>query len=323
VHTPERKRAQSYARELLMSHDTPPHGHGLAGEDHELLRSEPPERALSWSAAALGRGARVVRVWALEGGASSAVHALDVRDRLGRTRSLVLRRLVRPEWLAEEPLALAREAAALELVRGSEVRTPELVSVDVGGTEAGEPALLMTRLAGGIEWHPADLESFLHALAVALPRIHATPLPTDPGVPPYDPYELELARPPRWASQPVAWQRAMELFKGPAPLAESCFIHRDYHPGNVLWADGELAGVVDWVHASVGSPDADVGYCRANLAGRFGLEAADRFLDHYQAIAGRSDFHPYWDIAAALGGFSEEHFDRNDERFLAHALRRL
>ena len=323
MQTFEDERAEGYARDLLPHHDTPPHGQGLAGEDHELLRSAPPERALRWSAAALGRGARVVRVWALEGGASSAVHGLDVHDRLGRTHRLVLRRFVRPEWLAEEPDAPAREAAALELVRSSGVGVPRLVSVDVRGTEAGEPALLMTRLGGGIEWHPADLESFLYRMAAVLPRIHATPLPAAPGVPPYDPYELELAGPPPWASEPAVWRRAIELFKSPAREAERCFIHRDYHPGNVLWADGELAGVVDWVSASVGSPDADVGYCRANLAGRFGLEAADRFLDHYQAIAGRSDFHPYWDIAAALGGFSEEHFDRGDERFLAHALRRL
>jgi aminoglycoside phosphotransferase (APT) family kinase protein len=302
---------------------TPPHGYELAAEDHELLRSAPPLRALRWAASAVGRGARVGRVWPLEGGTSSAVHALDVCDRRGRTHRLVLRRFVRQDWLAEEPDAPAREAAALELVRGSGARTPELVAVDGDGTEVGVPALLMTRLAGRIEWHPADLESFLRRLAAVLPRIHATPLPREPGIAPYDPYELGLAGPPPWASQPRMWRRAIELFESPAPSAERCFIHRDYHPGNVLWADGELAGVVDWVHASVGSPDADVGHCRVNLADRFGLEAADRFLELYQAAAGRGDYHPYWDIAAALGGVDEAHFDPADERFLAHALRRL
>jgi hypothetical protein len=86
-------------------------------------------------------------------------------------------------------------------------------------------------------------------------------------------------------------------------------------------------GVVDWVHASIGSPDADAGHCRANLAGWFGPEAADRFLELYLAASGRSTYHPFWDIAAALGGHGEEAFeidcDSGDEDFLAHAVSRL
>jgi aminoglycoside phosphotransferase (APT) family kinase protein len=305
---------------------TPPHGYELAAEDHQLLRSAPPARALHWAAVAVGRSAGVVRVWALEGGTSSAMHALDVRDRRGRTHHLVLRRFVRPDWLAEEPQAPRREAAALELVRECPIRTPELLAVDGDGTEAGVPALLMTRLEGRVDWHPTDLESFLGNLAAVLPAIHATPLRAGLGIPAYDPYELHLTGPPPWASRPKVWLHAMELFNEPPPSREALFIHRDYHPGNVLWVDGEVAGVVDWVHASIGSPDADVGHCRANLAGRFGLKAADRFLEIYLTAAGRSGYHPYWDIVAALGGHDEDYFAEpspEDERFLAHTLRRL
>jgi aminoglycoside phosphotransferase (APT) family kinase protein len=306
--------------------NTPPHGFELAAEDHNLLRSAPPARALRWAASTVGRGATLVQVWALEGGASSAMHALDVRDHRGVTHHLVLRRFVRPDWLAEEPHAPMREAAALELVGKCPIRTPELLAVDGDGTEAGVPALLMTRLAGRVDWHPTDLEPFLRNLASLLPRIHATPLSAEPGIPSYDPYELGLKSPPQWASQPKVWLQAMELFDEAPPPGDGVFIHRDYHPGNVLWVDGEVAGVVDWVHASIGSPDADVGHCRANLAGRFGLTAADRFLELYLTASGRSGYHPYWDIVAALGGHDEDYFDEpspEDEHFLAHALRRL
>jgi aminoglycoside phosphotransferase (APT) family kinase protein len=305
---------------------TPPHGYELSAEDYELLRSAPPSRALRWAMSTIGPGARLAHVWALEGGTSSAMHALDILDRRGRTHRLALRRLVRPDWLSEEPQAALREATALDIVRRCPIRTPELVAMDGDGKEAGAPTLLMTRLPGRIDWHPADLETFLRGLAAALPRIHATPLPAEPGVPPYDPYELGLTGPPPWASQPQLWLHAIELFHESAPSRERLLIHRDYHPGNVLWAHGEIAGVVDWVHASVGSPDADVGHCRVNIADRFGIKAAERFLDLYQAASGRSGYHPYWDIVAALGGVDDECFDEaspGDERFLAHALRRL
>jgi len=94
----------------------------------------------------------------------------------------------------------------------------------------------------------------------------------------------------------------------------------------VLWSRGTV-GVVDWVHASIGSPDADAGHCRGNLAGWFGLDAADRFLELYLAASGRSDYHPYWDIAAVLGGNGEEAFltdgESEDEPLLGQAVSRL
>ena len=81
---------------------------------------------------------------ALDGGMSSAVHALDLAD----GRALVLRRFVREDWLAEEPDVPAREAAALELLRERPLPTPELVASDPTGAAAGDPAVLMTRLPG-------------------------------------------------------------------------------------------------------------------------------------------------------------------------------
>jgi aminoglycoside phosphotransferase (APT) family kinase protein len=55
-------------------------------------------------------------------------------------------------------------------------------------------------------------------------------------------------------------------------------VHRDYHPGNTLWAGGRLAGVVDWTGGSWGPPSADLGHMRVNLAADLGVEVADRFL---------------------------------------------
>ena len=66
----------------------------------------------------------------------------------------------------------------------------------------------------------------------------------------------------------------------------------------------------------------DVGHCRGNLGDAFGMCAADRFLELYLAASGHDDeYHPYWDVAAALGGLREDDpWAPDAERFLAHAL---
>jgi aminoglycoside phosphotransferase (APT) family kinase protein len=305
----------------------PPHGFELSRADELPLRGPVPTAALTWAAAAIGSGARVRQSQALAGGASSAVHGLSVEEAGGRTHELVLRRFVRLEWLAEEPDLAEREATALRLLSRAGLPTPRLVAVDPDGATVGAPAVLMTRLPGHIEWDPPVVEEFLRALVEPLPAIHATAIPAGVSVPDYRPYRLEMHRAPVWASRPDVWLRAIEVVQGPVPEGERAFIHRDYHPGNVLWRAGQVSGLVDWVNASVGSPWADVGHFRVNIASELGQEAADGFLARYRIVSGRSDeYNPYWDISAAIGGIDETadaHPSPADEAFLTAAVARL
>jgi aminoglycoside phosphotransferase (APT) family kinase protein len=273
------------------------HGYDLPPEDHALLRTTPPPNALNWCG-------DVTRVIPLEGGTSSAVHEIELSD---GTR-LVLRRYVRTEWLEEEPDVAAREATALRLV--TSLPAPRLVKLDPDGSQTGVPAVLMTRLAGEHDWRP-DLEQ----LAALLPGIHAL----DPnGLPEYSPYPRETRTPPPWTKNPGLWQRAFALFDAAPPPHETTLIHRDFHPGNVLWLHGSPTGIVDWPNASAGAPQADIGHCRWNLATTQGLHAADRFLS---ATEHAHDYHPYWDVVAALGGQDPSHLTQDDEAFLVHALK--
>jgi hypothetical protein len=58
-----------------------------------------------------------------------------------------------------------------------------------------------------------------------------------------------------------------------------------------------------------------------------GQDAADRFLELYRIASGRTDdYHPYWDISAAIGGLDEDADvapSAADEKFLNAAVRRL
>ncbi|HZU13512.1 MAG TPA: aminoglycoside phosphotransferase family protein [Chloroflexota bacterium] len=302
-----------------------PHGFDLPADEHDLLRGAPPASALHWVERSVGPGARLADVRAMEGGTSSAIHAVTVEYR-DRTISLVLRRFVRQDWLAEEPDLAAHEAEALRLAAAARIPTPRLVAVDETGDQTDVPAILMERLPGAIEWNPADLEGYLRRLAEPLPVLHAVPVPAQTIIPPYAIYEPIPRRPPPDVPHPAVWERAIEIAHGPPPGNEGTFIHRDYHPGNVLWMDGAVTGIVDWASAAIGTPEADVGHCRLNLHGAFGPAAADRFLEIYQEITGRREYHPYWDIASALGGREESDSImelRDTDDFLTRAVARL
>ncbi len=303
------------------------HGFELDADDEALLRGPVPAQALRWVEESLGPSARVLGSDALAGGTSSAVHGLRVDTGGSHPLELVLRRFVRLDWLAEEPDTAAREAQALELLADVDLPTPRLVAVDPDGSHAGAPSVLMARLPGGVEWDPPAVEEFLRALAEPLPVIHSVRVAPGVRLPGYRPYPLRIRRPPAWAARADVWERAFDVIDGSFPGHERSFVHRDYHPGNVLWERGRVTGIVDWVNASIGSPWADVGHCRVNIASELGQEAADRFLDLYRAVSGRTDdYHPYWDISAAIGGLDEDvdgEPSPADERFLVAAVARL
>jgi aminoglycoside phosphotransferase (APT) family kinase protein len=304
------------------------HGVDLSPADTRLLRGPVPPRALRWAATAVGHGARVREVCALDGGTSSAVHALSIEDVDGRAHELVLRRFVRLDWLAAQPDLAQREATVLELLAENKLPAPRLVAVDHDGSAVDVPAVLMTRLSGHVEWDPTELDPFLRRIAQPLPAIHATALPEGIGLPSYRRHEPILRHPPHWTARPELWQHAIEVLDGRATLGERRFIHRDYHPGNVLWHRAKVTGVVDWVNASIGSPWVDVAHCRVNLASEFGQPAAERFLDLYRECAGnREAYDAHWDIAAAAdvatGTASLDEGARDAEDFLANALANL
>jgi aminoglycoside phosphotransferase (APT) family kinase protein len=275
-----------------------PHGFCDDVETARLLRSRPPRRSLAWAEQALG--GKVISARALRGGTSSAVHLLRVHTKSGGLETVVLRRYVRPEVNLEEPDIVEHEANALRMVDLADVPAPRLLGTDETGEEAGVPAVLMSRLPGRINWWPRDLDLWLRRLAELLPKIHAAPLP-GPGGPPlrlFAPYPPTSYEPPVWARWPKIWERGAEIFHGPPLCPNTVFMHRDFHPGNVLWHRGAVSGVVDWQAACSGPPAADVAHCRANLFG-YGLQVADRFSTIWEDLSGQR-YHPWAEVVAII-----------------------
>ncbi|MGW0828028.1 alpha/beta fold hydrolase [Streptomyces sp. NPDC002845] len=257
----------------------------------------------TWVAKQLPEGRNVRNSAVLYGGWSSQMRRLTLDDGTG----LVLRSFVKPFFRRHAPGLLGREAAVLELLRGYDgIPAPELRAVDASGEHADHPSLLMSLLPGVVcvDEEDEDLQRRIDLLAGQLARIHAVVPEERPR--PYQAWtSAERVRTPGGA----LWERAVDVIRGEAPAYEGCFLHRDFHPGNVLFSGaGEglrVSGVVDWVETSWGPADLDVARCSTALALLHGAEYGLGFGERYEACGGRrlveGEAHLYWRLLDALG----------------------
>lgn len=248
----------------------------------------------AWVANAIG--APVTQASRLPGSSSTSLWQLAVGG-----RRLVLRVHDNRDWLTREPDLVAREVAALQHAVAGGLPAPEFVAMDEDGLACGAPLLLMTWLPGEVTLRPADLDDWLRQQAETLLDIHR--LPAGDFARDWFSWAPEDPAAPTWSEVPQAWERAIEVTAGPPPAAPTCFIHRDYHPVNLLWREGRLGAVVDWVNACRGSAAVDLAHCRGNLIALYGIGTADRFLQHYRQAGGPDEGDmAWWDLMSLIEG---------------------
>ena len=260
----------------------------------------------AWIERAAGADARVVAVESLPP-SSTRQHRVTVAVRDGSRRRLLLRQFHDVARLAHDPWYVpAHEARALTLLAGGTIPAPRLVAADCDARIGEVPALLETWLPGRPDWRPDDLERYLRCTAEALVGLHASAADPD-GLPGYAPYEDRRSMvSPSFSTVPGLWERVARVIAGPRPATRGIFIHRDWHPGNVLWDGERVTGVVDWATAARGPAGIDLARMRVNLAARQGRTAADRFVGFYVAAGGdASARHPFWDLLDAADALPE------------------
>ncbi len=254
--------------------------------------------ARGWLARAIDANQATLVIQRMKGSTSSSVYLVQPNSD-PQSQCYVLRVLDNAEWLADEPDLAEHEAAVLEKVQASGLRGPRCVAYSSNEVGFGAPVVLMTFVEGKIELRPANLTEWLTELARELVAIHRCPVNDfrwrfKSWVSP------SMLVVPTWTSVPNLWERAIEVFNQGAPESHPVFLHRDYHPMNVLWNEGEISGVVDWINACQGPVGVDIAHCRTNLVAMYGLEAADEFLQFYCSIAEGFEYNVYWDIDSLL-----------------------
>ncbi|MFF5720893.1 phosphotransferase family protein [Streptomyces buecherae] len=263
----------------------------------------------SWVEKELFAAERVEEVERLRGGWTSEMRRLDVHGPDGR-RSLVLRSFVKPFFVRHAEGLLTREATILRLLGDTDVPAATLVAVDATARYCDHPSLLMSHLPGTVRLDDQGADGRAELLARHLVRIHRLSVAARQRPRAYQPWASpERVTPPTATERPELWRRAVDVIRREPPDHRGCFLHRDFHPGNVLFtgtADApRVSGVVDWVETSWGPADLDVAHCSTALALLHGVPAGMRFADRYVAAGGTltedGAAHLYWRLLDALG----------------------
>jgi aminoglycoside phosphotransferase (APT) family kinase protein len=256
-------------------------------------------RLADWAGEAAG--APVTAVAPLTGGYSSRMLALGHADG-SRT---VLRQLHLDPWRRHAVGLLTREVEVQTMLVGSEVMAPTPLAVDPDGAEVGDPSLLMTRLPGAIDLCRDD-DDFLARTAAVLLAVHRFRPAEGEWPRDYQSWAFEAKRNiPPWSTDDGLYVEAFTRLAEPPPAYAPTFLHRDFQPGNVLWHDGEVAGVVDWVETSTGPADLDVAHCASNLATLHGADVGQAFTAAYTRAGGEladeRDARVYWRLLDLVG----------------------
>lgn len=257
-------------------------------------------------------GAAVLSSTRPSGGVSSLIDLVMLAHPDGARREVVLRRIAAdPRWHPDPSGEARREAAMLERRAGCP-HTPRLLATDLDGARCGLPAVLATRLPGGPLVAPDDVDAWVAGLADAVRSVRACETDTS-GLAGFERWDTVTGDAPEWAAVPDAWRVlrdriAAGRFRGTAVG----LVHRDLHPGNVLFDNGAFSGVVDWGDAAIGPIEVDVSRCRLEVALLAGLDVADRFLETCGDLV--PDYDPTWDalVARDLGGALKDLLVFND-----------
>ncbi|GAA1305038.1 hypothetical protein GCM10009647_023370 [Streptomyces sanglieri] len=254
----------------------------------------------AWVAKRIGPGRSVADSRLLAGGWSSQMRRLTLDD----GTDLVQRTFVKPFFRHHGPGLLNREASVLALLAEQDsIPAPGLVAVDATAEHCDHPTLLMSALPGRVRVDGDDLDRRLDLLAAQLVRVHDV-------VPAERPRPYQAWTSPERVRTPDGplWERAVDVIRRDPPPYEGRFLHRDFHPGNVLFAgtgpELRITGVVDWVETSWGPADLDVAHCSTALALLHGPAYGLDFRDRYEAQGGHGlatgPDHLYWRLLDAL-----------------------
>ncbi|MGH3332400.1 MAG: phosphotransferase family protein [Nocardioidaceae bacterium] len=262
----------------------------------------------SWVESGLSADERIDVAETLRGGWTSEMRRLRVSGP-GGSRWLVLRTFSMPFFRKHADGLLSREAEVLRLLADTDVPAAELRAVDPTGRDCDHPSLLMTMLPGCVRLDDEGALERSELLAEMLVRIHRVPVDGRTRPRSYQAWTSpERVQIPESTPRPELWRRAVDLIRRDPPAYSGCFLHRDFHPGNVLW-DGpaeelRVSGVVDWVETSWGPADLDVAHCSTALALLHGVETGMSFACQYLEAGGTltddPSAHLYWRLLDAL-----------------------
>lgn len=228
-------------------------------------------------AAEFGAGARLADVTESDGHAG-LTYLFEVED--GARRHGYVVKLAPPGVKRRGNTDVYRQAPLLRALRAAGQPVPEVpwACAEEDNDCFPVPWIVMERLPGRgfFVWQPAEVfdrgraacESLWTQCAEALPRLHAfdwrtaladweQPEDLRDQVTRWERIYVQAPE-PAWAQAAEDCERALlETLPDGAPVG---LFHGDYQPGNVLFHEGRLTGIIDWEISGLGAQLLDVGW---------------------------------------------------------------
>lgn len=175
-------------------------------------RGRPSAQTLRWVERSLAGTARVVAWRRMTGGIVSVVHRLTI-DHGSYRHVLVLRQYAHADSDTAE--LVRHQASTLRAVHDAGLPAREPIAADADGRESdAHPAIVMTRLPGGLDVTPVDAEAWLRQIASMAVRIQDVQVSAGPFR-----TRIDAAAPvtPVSATRPAVWEAAFGILRQRAP----------------------------------------------------------------------------------------------------------
>jgi aminoglycoside phosphotransferase (APT) family kinase protein len=292
-------------------------------------------RLTGWLGRTVGSGATVGALRKPSAGMSNDTVLFEV-TRDGHTEPLVAR-LEPTDFRVFPEYDLAAQARVMRCLEPTDVPVPRVRWVEEDPHILGSPFYVMDAIAGEVPSEVPNYHAFgfcFDATPAARARIWWSGVETLARIHALDWERLGLGFlgvPPSGTGpldrQLVYWQRYLEWARGERPwpilsdalawLAAHRFVPRtvrlcwgDARLPNLMYRDGEVAGVLDWEMAFLGDPEADLGWWLFmdwatgpgyGVARLDGLPGREETIARYEELSGRAVEHALWyEVFAAV-----------------------
>lgn len=199
------------------------------------------------------------------------------------------------------------EFMVLSSLSGKGVRAPAALAIDASGEFVGSPSIILERLPGrasAVDFlqskDPAATREIARDLVKAVAQLHA--VDCEPAL--SDPALKALSRQAIAERQIELWrERFLENRLEPHAVLSSLFgwlarnlpephrislVHGDLRPGNFLYLEQSVSGLLDWEMAHPGDPIEDLGWIYRPLWSPKAFLPLDEFVTRYAALSGYS-----------------------------------
>ena len=176
------------------------------------------------------------------------------------------------------------EFELLKILHETEIPCAEPLFLDTSRKILDKEFMLMSHLEGSIDIPDRKNLSSIKEIARNLRSIHETNTSFLPNLPlRIDPLEDLFDYLPHGKNGDKL-KKFLSTKNNTEYKGTRVFLHGDYWPGNILWKQKKITGIVDWEYAAIGDPFSDLAVTSLELRYEYGVKGMEELLEIYSSF---------------------------------------